>query len=658
MLLEATLHDEIILKPCAGQTCTLCPGALYCPHGDRVRSFLHLLSENARLGDELNDSNDRNRVLEAENAELKNENAELRAENAVLKAVSLRLYEQAHLDSQTSGIPPGMDRNKKGATGDTGETTDPNAGKDDSAGGKEPTVSVTEHLKGGEKKTRGGQPNHTPASMNVSGARDGEPVAHYPDKCKNCPNLSQCIADGRFRRSNTRHEYDIEIILVHTEHQMFEATQCPDDGSQIPDDVPEGIIGTQYYGINIQLHVLVWHHIFHGSYDRIALAAKEMFALSLSAGTAYAIVRRASDRILGSGLVDAIRFFILLFEAVAGVDETSALVDGMNAWVHTVATAGATILSPHWRRGYEGTVYAGVVQFFTNTLISDCWAAYFKDTFKFRHAICDAHILRELVAAAYFRHQRWAIDMFDLLLEVFTAKRDAVERGDKGLPQEYLDGVRARYRQIVADGYGEIAGETKGKTFALLERLKNLEDAALEFAVDFRVDFTNNASEISLRNLKVVLRVIGQFKTMQGLVDYCIIQSFMDTCRKQGHNPFDMLKVVLTGGDIVEALFGPEKAASIKLMIRLTRAFAVGDTDEIDAIKAKMGPTLTDELLLAALSGSFKAYNDPPPEKRKASNAVPKDKMKAARERVTRNNSSTTAEDPSVEKIRAGPNCA
>jgi len=637
--------------PYAGQSGVLCTGVPYWPHGDRDWILLYVLTENARMGDELNESNNRNLELEAENAELRAENAELRAENQ-------RLYEQAHLDCQTSGIPPSIDRKKRGASGDTGETTDTDAGQDNHAGGKEPTVSVSGYLKGREKKAKGGQPNHPPASMNVGGARDGAPVAHYPNKCNNCPNLNQCIADGCFKRSHTSHEYDIEVTLVHTEHRVFEATQCPDDGSQIRGDIPEGIIGTQYYGINVRLHVLVWHHLFHGSYDRIAQAAKEMFRLSLSAGTAYAIVRRVSDKILGSGLVDAIRFFILLFEAVAGVDETSAPVAGMNAWVHTVATAGATLLSAHWRRGFEGTVYAGVVQFFTNTIISDCWAAYFKETFKFKHAICDAHILRELVAAAYFRYQSWAIKMFDLLLEVFTAKRDAVERGDKSLPQEYIDGIRVRYRQIVADGYNEIAGETKGKTFSLLERLKNLEDAALAFAVDFRVDFTNNASEQSLRNLKVVLRVIGQFKTMQGLVDYCVIQSFMDTCRKQGHNPFDMLKVLLTGGDIIEALFGSEKAALIKLMIRLTRALAEGDTNEIDAIKAKMGATLTDELLAAASFGSFKAYNDPPPENKTAPKANKIDKMKAARERVKRNNSSTTAEDLSAISIRAGPNCA
>ena len=599
-----------------------------------------------------------NLALYLENINLKAELSAAYEKIAILEAENRKLYEQAYLDSQTSGIPSGKDWKNKGASGEGVEMLDPNAGQGDPKEGREPPISVSRYLNGnGEgKKRQGGQKNHPPSSMRVDNVVEGEPVQRYPEKCKNCSNFHQCINESRFRQCQTGHEYDIEISIIHREQQVFEAPQCPLGGGCTRGDIPEEVIGTRHYGMNVVILVLVLHHLFHGSYDRIAQAAKELFGLSLSAGTAYAIVRRVSAKILGNKLIDAIRFYILLFEKVAGVDETSALTGGINAWVHTVAASGATLLSAHWKRGFEGTVYAGIVQFFTNTLISDCWASYFNDSFKFKHAICDAHILRALVAAAYFRGQRWAIEMFDLLLEVFATKRDAIERGEKGLPQEYINNVRNRYRKIVADGYVENAGVTKGKTFALLERLRKLEDAALEFAFDFSVDFSNNASEISLRNLKVALQVIGQFKTMKGLADYCIIQSFMDTCRKQVCNPFDMLKILLSGGDIIEAVFGSEKAKLIKKLIKLTDAFAHGDTDEIDAIKSELGPVLTNELIAAASYGRFKVCDDPPPEKKDESKAIPKDKMKAAREKLNPNKSSQTEMAYSKENIRAGTN--
>jgi len=541
------------------------------------------------------------------------------------------LYEQSHLGSDASGIPSSKDWKKNSIPiEEVGNTTGAGDARDYKTGLETPTP-VTPYLKnrGGERKRQGGQKNHPPSYMHIADAQERGPVLHYPGSCARCPNLEHCKADGKFRKYSTSHGYDIEVVRVHTEHWLFEATDCLRDGSLIHESFPE-VIGTQYYEENIQLHVLTWHHLFHGSYDQIGIAAKELFGLSLSAGTANAIVKRASARILGSRFMDVLRFFVLVFEKVLGVDETSARVGGRNAWVHTAATANITLLTAHWRRGYEGAIYSGVLQFYTYTLISDCWAPYFKDELRCSHAICDGHILRELVAAAYFRMQGWAINMFDLLLEIYAAKEDAIERGEKWLPKEYIDGVRMRYRQIVADGFDCNAGKTTGKTISLLERLQRLENAALAFAVDFSVDFTNNVSEISLRNLKVAMRVAGQFNTMTGLGDYCIIQSFMDTCRKQGHNPFDMLRIVLSGGDIITAAFGAEKAVVLKQIIRLADISSSSASDDIRAALSDICPNeLSEELIAAVLHRRYNVCDHPPPEIK--SPAIPKDKMQEAR---------------------------
>jgi transposase len=514
----------------------------------------------------------------------------LRAENGALHNKIHQLehdcqkyYEQAHLGSDTSGISPNKDWKKCNAPRDTAETPG-FAGDQEHNEGRETPISVTGYIKKqGGKKQPGGQKNHPPSFLKINGAQEREPVFHYPGKCVHCPNIERCKEEGRLRKFATSHGYDTEIIIVHRVHLQYEASNCLNDGKQFRENFPQ-IIGARYYEENIQLHVITWHHIFHGSYDRIDLVAKDLFGISLSAGTAHNIIQRDSAKILAGGFMDAIRFYVLLFEKVAGADETSANVAGITAWVHTVATDNVTLLSPHWRRGYEGAIHAGVLQFFTGTLISDCWSAYFKEIFVCRHSICDGHILRELVAAAYFRSQSWAIRMFDFLMETLTDKEETVGRGENALPQTYLDKARENYRQIVSDGFNEIAGVTSGKTYSLLNRLKKLEDAALEFAVDFNVGFTNNVSERSLRNLKVALRVAGQFKTMQGLWDYCIFQSFIDTCRKLGHNPLYMLRIALAGGNIIEAAFDDDKAVILKLMVKLANAYSMDDANEINTI--------------------------------------------------------------------------
>jgi len=603
------------------------------------------LLENAykNLGDAYANLKDEHASLEEAYAKLECDFIELRERNEDLEAENRKLFEAANLGSDTSGIPSSKDWKKNGASNEPENTPDP----DGCQGGNERTSSVSGYLRknNGEKRGVGGQKNHPPAFMNIDDAQEEPPVRHFPKRCANCGKLNQCLENGTLRQTGIAHEYDIKIIRTHRVHQMFKATACNQDGAPVGDDFPE-VIGSQYYGINVQLMVITWHHIFHGSYDRIDLAAKELLGLTLSAATANSIVKRTSAKILGSRFMDAVRFFILLFDKLAGADETSATVAGRKAWVHTIATANVTLLTAHWRRGYEGTIYVGVLQFYIYTLITDCWAAYFKEDFKCKHAICDGHILRELVAAAYFRHQGWAIEMFDLLLEIYTAKCEAVENKEKGLAQEYIDDIMERYDQIVNNGYKEIGGEKKGKTFALLERLSKLKDSALAFATDFNVSFTNNASEISLRNLKVALRVAGQFRTLSGLADYCIIQSFMDTCRKQGHNPFDMLCILLAGGDIIEAVFGEEKAEQIKQMIMLAEAFNAKDKDKIDAMVDGLHPMLTEELIGAASYGLFEPFNGQPTEPKTAPPAAPKEKMQAARDMVaSKKISNATAAD-------------
>ena len=108
----------------------------------------------------------------------------------------------------------------------------------------------------------------------------------------------------------------------------------------------------------------------------------------------------------------------------------------------------------------------------------------------------------------------------------------------------------------------------------------------------------------------------------------------MDTCRKQGRNPIDMLRLLLAGGDVIEAVFGCEKARAIKHMIGLADIADAPGALELECISPQAPVELTGKLLAAAAFGRLKALEDPPPEKT-ASSTAPKDKMQAAREKMS-----------------------
>ena len=262
----------------------------------------------------------------SENSRLRSECQLLQAQLAQITQVAQKLYEQANLGSDTSGIPSSRDWKKNGAAEKTEENAEPEgAAKPE----KEAPISVTDYLKNpkGEKRKPGGQPGHAPAFMDFSGAEERPAASHYPARCAKCPNFESCKENGEFRQTGASKQLDIEIIKTCTPHFLYDVPSCPMDNAPIHEDFPE-VRGTMYYGPNVELQVITWHHLLHGSYERVALAAKELLGLSLSAGTANAMVQRAGASIIGCGFIDAIRFYALLFEKVAGVDETSAPVDG------------------------------------------------------------------------------------------------------------------------------------------------------------------------------------------------------------------------------------------------------------------------------------------------------------------------------------------
>ena len=59
------------------------------------------------------------------------------------------------------------------------------------------------------------------------------------------------------------------------------------------------------------------------------------------------------------------------------------------------------------------------------------------------------------------------------------------------------------------------------------------------FLYDCHVPFHNNASERGIRNIKVKLKISGQFKSGQG--HYAVLRSVIDTTIKQGKNIWDEL---------------------------------------------------------------------------------------------------------------------
>ena len=71
----------------------------------------------------------------------------------------------------------------------------------------------------------------------------------------------------------------------------------------------------------------------------------------------------------------------------------------------------------------------------------------------------------------------------------------------------------------------------------------------LRFATDLAVGFTCNQAERDIRPVKVQQRTSGGcWRTLDGLADFAIVQSYLSTAAKWGLNKIDSLRQLFTTG--------------------------------------------------------------------------------------------------------------
>lgn len=86
----------------------------------------------------------------------------------------------------------------------------------------------------------------------------------------------------------------------------------------------------------------------------------------------------------------------------------------------------------------------------------------------------------------------------------------------------------------------------RGKTRALIERLKKFKDDVCRFVHNFAVPFDNNQAERDVRNVKTNTKV-SWGRSIKGVQDYLKIMSFISNGNKHGINAFDALTAAFSG---------------------------------------------------------------------------------------------------------------
>jgi transposase len=334
-----------------------------------------------------------------------------------------------------------------------------------------------------------------------------------------------------------------------TEYQIHKAI-CPECGLQLKGIAPEGITAPAQYGNGVKAYTTLLNVHYKLPFKKIQLLFTDLFGYPINESTVYSATQtcyeklQASETIIKSKIVES---------EVVHADETGLRIEGSLHWLHVTTTTLFTYLFVHKKRG-ELAIRSeqSVLKNYFGWLIHDCWSTYFNLT-NAKHGICGAHILRELQALIENDQSKWAKAMKALIMNTYLMPFE--ERVKRRQP------IESRYDLIctVADRLEPPPQKTSGKRGKykrtkgrnLLERLVREKKAALAFAFNHHVPFTNNLAERDLRPAKIKQKISNCFRSEQGANIYARIESFISTARKHDQNVFDQLFNTFVGDNFI-----------------------------------------------------------------------------------------------------------
>jgi hypothetical protein len=308
-------------------------------------------------------------------------------------------------------------------------------------------------------------------------------------------------------------------------------------GRETKADAPDGVTAPVQYGPRLMgTGIYLWHGQFL-SRDRACQALAEMFGCAPSPGALAAAARKITG--LLAPALKAITAYLAGAD-VAHFDETGFRTAGKLAWVHSASWDKYVLVTVHAKRGKDGMKAAGVLPFFTGIAVHDAWKPY--DTFEnvAGHALCGAHVLRELIAVTQTGtdlDRAWAQQAIDALLALDEAAGAARAAGKTAMDPEILAENEDWYRKAAATGIALNAGRNgklQQKRNALATRMQAREDDYLRYARDLRIPFTNNAAEQAIRMSKLRIKISGCMRSMAGAEEFCAIRSYLATAGRHG----------------------------------------------------------------------------------------------------------------------------
>lgn len=383
--------------------------------------------------------------------------------------------------------------------------------------------------RGKSDKKQGAQRGHEGTTLQMVKTPDKVVKHKVEGVCKCGKDLKRAVV----KNMQLRQVFDlVEKLVEVTEHQV-EIRQC---SCGMVHEAECAVKGNAQYGERIKALMVYLNQYQYLPFEGLQEFSRDCLGLSISDG-----LLATSNQLCYENLEQTekdIKQQIIRSEVMHN-DETGIRCEKKTQWIHSSSTESYTHYGVQNKRGKEGMDAIGILTGFKGISIHDRWASY--DDYHCEHALCNAHLLRDLKFLAEENDSDWAGKMIAVLVQANRYKKEG------SLSQKAIHAIEKQSHRIIKEGLKQepppIAVTTikrgrkaKTKSLLLLEVFIYRSHQVWAFLYNQKVPFDNNLAERDLRMVKLKQKISGCFRSLNGAQVFCRIRSYISTARKQGYS--------------------------------------------------------------------------------------------------------------------------
>ena len=390
-------------------------------------------------------------------------------------------------------------------------------------------------------KTIGGQQGHIKHTLSsFSEDEITEHIHHEHVICDTCESSMKRTGEER-----QKDEYDVKVVVRKKRHHFHE-TSCQKCKTTKTMPIPNHLKEANQYGSGIDALALSLINVGFVSMAR----TKELIngfssgEVDLSVGYIAKVQQKIAKQLMP--FASEVKQSLILSKVVHW-DDTVIMINKKRSCLRIYTSNQLGLYTAHARKDKIGLDEDNVLSFLSSdtVVVHDHNMVNYNDEYIFKNAECCVHLLRDLKKVEEnLPSHKWAGRMKELLTETNKERNYGLEMD--------VDKVQSEFQEILKLATSENETEDtetyyRDKEATLIKRLKKYGDNYLMWVTNEEIPFSNNESERSLRGVKTKMKVSGQFQNVERARDFAIIKTYIETGKRHGLNPFELLKMAIEG---------------------------------------------------------------------------------------------------------------